>query len=168
MYTIEVHINGENRKIKCNAAHSSGNLCLIAYDNDKWHSYQSGRAEKPQGFVFLKNTDYYRTMNATMNMSKWINDADCNIDGNIKCLRLRKKGNSLINRSSIGEITPDQGIVEYLQEALGEVKEARRRLEEKNKTIEVQKVLEYYEKYLSKIENIIKKRYYNFRKNARY
>lgn len=136
------------------AAHSSGNPCLVAYDNAQWQRYQAGEITKPQGFVFLKDTDYYRTVNATMNMPKWINDVDREIDEKTVHSQLRIKGEAIINRTAQGLVIPDQGMVEYVQEALNEVRAAQERLKRAGKHVE-QEVLAYYEKYLAKFQKII-------------
>ena len=123
---IHMRMNNQAHKyVVRNAAHSSGNPCLVAYDNAQWEKYLAKKADKPQGFVFLKDTDYYRTVNATMNMPKWINDADREIDEKTKKSLLRSKGESLINRSAQGLVYPDKGMQEYIQEALNEVLAAK-------------------------------------------
>ncbi len=137
-----------------NAAHSSGNPCLIAYNKAKWEKYQQEKTSKPNGFIFLKDTDYYRTCNATMNMPKWINEADREIDEKKKDSLLRKKGEKLINQSAQGLISPDKGIVKYIQKALKEIQKAQQRLESKNP--EIKKVLNYYAKNLKHIQTQIK------------
>lgn len=153
---IVVTVQGHPQKYAVRqAAHSSGNPCLIAYDNTQWQMYQAGMITKPEGFVFLKDTDYYRTVNATMNMPKWINDADREIDEKTVNSLLRSKGEGIINRDSQGLVTPDQGMAEYIQEAINEVRAARHRLAQAAKDPEVQEVLAYYEKYLLKFQQII-------------
>ena len=138
-----------------NAAHSCGNPRLIAYDQQQWEQFLAGNAPKPQGFVFLKGTDYYRIVNATMNMPRWINEADREIDEKRKTSLLRAKGNAIINRVSQGELTPDEAIMEYIRDALSEVRTARRRLGDLRKDPEVREVLSYYEDYLVEIEQAI-------------
>lgn len=150
---IVVNIQGHQHKYAVrNAAHSSSNPCLVAYDNVQWQLFQSGAAEKPQGFVFLKDTDYYRTVNATMNMPRWMNETDREVDEKTRDSLLRKIGDEIINKASQGLITPDQGIVEYVREALNEVQKAQVRLANQNKHPEVREVLTYYEKYINKIQ----------------
>lgn len=153
---IFMNMNGQKQKYSVRqAAHSCGNPCLVAYDNAQWQMYQAKAIAKPHGFVFLKDTDYYRTVNATMNMPKCINDADREIDEKTVHSLLRTKGEAIINRSSQGLITPDQGIVEYIQESLNEVRAAKQRLAQAVRDPEVREVLDYYEKYLTKIQGII-------------
>lgn len=153
---VVVHVNGHALKFMVRqAAHSSGNPCLVAYDHYQWQMHQAGMIPKPQGFVFLKHTDFYRTVNATMNMPKWINDTDREIDEKTSASLLRSKGEAIINRGSQGLLTPDEAMVEYIQEAINEVQSARQRLARAGKDYEVQEVLGYYEKYLVKIQGII-------------
>lgn len=154
---ISVNVNGHLNKFAVRqAAHSSGNPCIVAYDKSQWQLYQAGKIGEPPGFVFLKDTDYYRTVNATMNMPKWINDADREIDEKTVHSKLRSKGNAIINRDAQGLVTPDQGMMEYIQEALTEVHSAQRRLGQGQKDPEVQEALVYYEKYLIKFQGIIR------------
>jgi hypothetical protein len=153
---VDLNVQGHPVKyVVRQAAHSSGNPCLVAYDNNRWQMFQAGMIAKPEGFVFLKDTDYYRTVNATMNMPKWINDADREIDEKTVNSLLRSKGEGIINRDSQGLVTPDQGMIEYIQEALNEVRAARHRLAQAAKDPQVQEVLAYYEKYLLKFQRII-------------
>lgn len=116
--------------IKRNAAHSSTAPRLIAYEKE-------GAAT---GFVFLKGTDYYRTQQATMNMPRWINDADREIDEKTQHSLLREKAEHLLNRASQGAITPDEGIKLFAKEALVEIDKGIRRA-----TSVVAKVLELYQ-----------------------
>jgi hypothetical protein len=152
---VFMNVNGRLEKYAVRqAAHSSGNPCLVAYDNVQWQKYQAGKIAKPQGFVFLKDTDYYRTVNSTMNMPKWINDADREIDEKTVHSQLRIKSEAIINRTAQGLVTPDEGMAEYIQEALDEVQAAQERLKHTGKDLE-QEVLAYYEKYLMKFQEII-------------
>lgn len=144
----------ESVPITRNGAHDCGNPCLIAYDSDEWELYEGDEAEIPQGFVFLKDTDYYKTVNAVMNMP-YVNEADREIDEKTKNSHLREKGDVIINRVSQGEITPDQGILELVRDILSEVKAARRRLGDRRKDLEVREVLSYYERYLVNIQRNI-------------
>lgn len=138
--------------VKRNAAHSCGNPCLIAYDKEEWENRET---KKPEGFVFLKDTDYYKSANATMNMPRWMNEADREIEEKTQHSKLREIGLEIINRNSQGELTPDEGVLEYLEASLNEVEAAKQRLEKANKDPEVQEVLTYYEKYLTKIKDYI-------------
>jgi len=137
------------------AAHSSSNPCLVAYDSNQWKQYVEKKICRPQGFVFLKDTDYYRTVNATMNMPRWMNDADREIDEKTIDSLLRSKGEDIINRVAQGLLTPDEGLTEYFSEAIGEVQKAQKRLSTAKKGEEVQEILGYYEKYLTRFKNNI-------------
>lgn len=153
---INMNVNTVVQKyVKRQAAHSGSNPCLIAYDNNQWSRYEAGLIPKPQGFVYLKDTDYYRTMNATMEMPIWFNDADREIDEKTRYSLLREKGEAILNRAAQGFITPDEGMVEYIQSALFEVYAGRVRLWESRQHPEVQEVLSYYEKYLLEIRQMI-------------
>lgn len=137
------------------AAHGSTNPCLIAYDYAEWQSYQSGQAPKPQGFVFLEGTDYYRCANATENLPKWINDADREIDEKTRLSLLREKLLLLINEASQGRLTPEEGIIRFMQDALFEIQAGLTRLQSQNKHVEVQQVLTLYEEYFTEFQEEI-------------
>lgn len=138
------------------AAHSCGNPRLIAYDKTLWDNYESGRSKtKPEGFVYLYGTDLYRLMNSTMSMPKWMNNADREIEEKTLNSLLREIGNTILNKSSQGLITPDEGLNEYIQESLSQVVAAQKRLSNAKKDPEVQEVLRYYKEYLNKFEATI-------------
>ncbi len=139
-----------------NAAHSAGNPCIVAYDPVQWKEYQEGKRAKPEGYVYLKGSDSYRTANSTMNMPKWMNIADREIDEKTAHSLLRKKGEDILNCGAQGGLTPDQGMLEYLDVALYEVQAAKQRLVLARKDEEVQLVLDYYERYLTKFKRIIR------------
>ncbi len=149
--------NGSRHKyVVRQAAHSSGNPCLVAYDNKKWQKYKEGKIPKPDGFVFLKGTDYYRTVNSTMNMPRWVNDADRFVGEMTKQSQLRERGNKLINKNAQGLITPDQGMEKYIRTALDEVNSAIHYLENNKKSkSEILEVLCYYKKYYTEIQETI-------------
>ncbi len=154
--SIFVKIKGEQQKLTVrNAAHSSTSPCLVAYDNEEWQQYKAGLKDKPQGFVFLKGTDYYRTANATMNMPRMINEADREIDEKTTESLLRVKSEALINEVAQGNLTPDAGMMRFLDDAIFEVENAQMRLAKKNKDPDVQEVLKYYLKYLNKCASFI-------------
>ncbi|NGX45627.1 MAG: hypothetical protein K940chlam2_00783 [Chlamydiae bacterium] len=154
---IVLNVNGQQEKFQVRqAAHSSTSPCLVAYDQAQWQAFQAGAAPKPQGFVFLKNTDYYRTMNATMNMPKCVNDADREIDEKRRESLLRTKAEGILNRAAQGVVTPEQALNEFIQEALVEVANGRQRLVALQTDPLVQEVLVYYERYLTKFQGIIR------------
>ncbi len=154
---VAVKVNGSTQELtKRQAAHSSTHPRLIAYDSQAWKKYKEQGGPKPEGFVFLKGTDYYRTQNATMNMPKAINDADREIDEKTAFSKLREKSAVVVNKTSRGDLTPDQGIIEFCTEALGEVRAAKARLAAANKDPAVQKVLSQYEDNLVEIMQQVK------------
>ena len=107
-----------------NAAHSSTLPALIAYDPVKWQAYKEGLAEKPQGMVFLKGTDAYRLQNATMNMPRWVNNADILIDGTSVSPKLRIDALAIIQKASIGLVTPEEGVHLFLEKLDEQIKRA--------------------------------------------
>lgn len=148
--SIFVKIKGEQQKLTVrNAAHSSVSPCLVAFDNQEWLQYKAGLIAKPQGFVFLKGTDYYRTANATMNMPRMINEADREIDEKTSESLLRVKSEAIINKVAQGELAPEAGLIEFLEDAIFAVEDAQERLANKDKDPDVQEVLKYYLKYLN-------------------
>jgi hypothetical protein len=152
---ILLNVNGKEKVLSSRqAAHSSTLPCLIAYDNAAWKNHRAG-GSMPQGFVFLKGTDYYRTANATMNMPKWMNDADREIDEKTKNSLLRDKSLAIVNRASQGQVSPNAGILEFLEEALKEIKAGKKRLQDQNKGLEVQKILSLYEEYFTEFQEEI-------------
>lgn len=154
---IYVDIAGKVHKLVVrHAAHSCGNPRLIAYDKAQWDDFKNDLTNTPpQGFVYLYATDLYRIMNATMSMPRWMNDADREIEEKTVHSLLRKIGNDIINKSSQGLITPEEGIKEYIQEALNQIQAAKIRLNLQNKDPEVRLVLDYYEKYFTKFQKLI-------------
>jgi len=135
-----------------NAAHSSTLPCLIAYDNTQWQQYRVGLARQPDGFVFLKGTDYYRTANATMNMPKWMNEADRELDEKTQYSLLRQKGLTLLNEAAQGLLNPDEGIALFVQHALDEIQSALNRLNSAGKHPAVQTVLSLYLQYATEFQ----------------
>ena len=106
----------------------------------------------PQGFVFLKGTDYYRTMNATMNMSEKLNGGDELFDGRSDSEYLRTKSLVLVNHSAQGGLTPDRGIVEFMELAIGEIKSAIRRLPPLPQKAGERRALELYAEYFEEFK----------------
>lgn len=156
--SILFEVNGKQGVLAARqATHSSTAPCLIAYDKTQWETYQEGQGQFPQGFTFLKGTDYYRTVNATMNMPRWVNDADREIDEKTTDSLLRRKALALLNCAAQGDITPDEGIINFIREALNEVQAAQERLYKQNKDPAVQKVLSLYEEYFIRFQQEIEK-----------
>ncbi len=134
-------------QITRNAAHSSTLPCLIAYDNEAWEEFQRGETPQPEGFIFLKGTDYYRTANATMNMPRFINEADIKMDAG-----LRKRSLELINRASQGEISPQEALARFIQIALEEIEDAKKRPQKGKNRVQILEVLDFYEANFRSIE----------------
>ena len=153
---IKLNVNGKEQKFAVRqSAHSNTLPFLIAYDKTSYDNYLAGNGTKPAGFVFLKGTDYYRTANSTMNMVKWVNDADREIDEKRTESELRDKTLVLVNRASQGLVTPDEGIIEFLKEALIEIEAAQIRLAEEQIDDKVQHVLVLYKKYFVEFQKSI-------------
>jgi predicted glycoside hydrolase/deacetylase ChbG (UPF0249 family) len=107
-------ITVKDQKIKRNAAHSSTLPCLIAID-----------AEKHE-FIFLRGSDFYRMQNATINMPRWVNEADIQIDGaKNDTSHLRGKALEILNEAAsiASTLSPQEGLKKFL-EALGQEIEA--------------------------------------------
>ena len=149
---IHLQAGGQQQKITRNAAHSSTNPRLIAYDSAQWNAHQAGTAPKPEGFVFLKGTDYYRTANATINMPKGINFADELIDFLTTDSKLQEKSMVLVNRASQGELSPEDGVLQFIGVALDEITAAKARLEATAQHPEALRALEYYQRYFTEYQ----------------
>ncbi len=129
------------------AAHSSTSPRLIAYDQKEWEEYKAGKRDKPKGFVFLKGSDYYRTQQATINMPRWINDADSAIDGKPVESKLRQKTEDLVNLAAQGKINPEEGVSQFIKEALAQIEKEEQRVKNKGDHPEVAHVLRYYKTF---------------------
>ena len=104
-----------------NAAHSSTLPCLIAYDAEDWALYQEKKIPLPKGWIFLKGTDSYRLWNATINMPRWINMVDLQIDGTSRDKKLRYKTLKLLNATAQGEIDPEEGLALFIDFSIEQV-----------------------------------------------
>lgn len=104
-----------------NAAHSSTLPCLIAYDAEEWALYQAKKTKNPRGQVFLKGTDSYRLWNSTINMPRWVNMVDLQIDGTSRDKKLRYKTLNLLNAAAQGEIDPERGLESFIELAIDQV-----------------------------------------------
>lgn len=131
--------------LKRHASHSSGLPCLIAYDRKEWERFQQSLCEEPAGHVFLKDSDYYRTQNATMSLPAWVNHTDSKIDRT-----LRAFGEEIVNQAAKGEITPENGVNAYLEKMLEIVHQCLK--DAKDERIVV---LEAYKKHLKEIQGNI-------------
>lgn len=104
-----------------NAAHSSTLPCLLAYDLEEWELYQAKKTKIPKGWIFLKGTDSYRLWNSTINMPRWVNMVDLQIDGTSRDQKLRYKTLHLINAAAKGEIDPEEGLELFIQLCIDQV-----------------------------------------------
>lgn len=104
-----------------NAAHSSTLPCLLAYDLEEWELYQVKKIKLPKGWVFLKGTDSYRLWNSTINMPRWVNMVDLQIDGTSRDQKLRYKTLQLINAAAQGEVDPEEGLELFIQLCIDQV-----------------------------------------------
>lgn len=104
-----------------NAAHSSTLPCLLAYDVKEWALYQKKKTKIPKGWVFLKGTDSYRLWNSTINMPRWINMVDLQIDGSSRDRKLRYKTLHLLNAAAQGELDPEEGLERFIAFAIEQV-----------------------------------------------
>lgn len=105
-----------------NAAHSSTLPCLLAYDLEEWKLHQAKKIKLPKGCIFLKGTDSYRLWNSTINMPRWVNMVDLQIDGTSRDQKLRYKTLQLINAAAQGEIDPEEGLELFIQLCIDQVK----------------------------------------------
>jgi len=144
-------------KITRQAAHSSTLPCLVAYSKQAWDAHIATPTQpKPPGYIYLKNTDYYRINNATMNMPRWINDADREIDEKRSTSLLRDKALVIINSTSLGLQTPDGAVTLFMRDAIFEVDAAKQRLVLSNQQPEVVRVLDYYARYFRHFQTEIR------------
>ncbi|HEV3270320.1 MAG TPA: helix-turn-helix transcriptional regulator [Candidatus Rhabdochlamydia sp.] len=104
-----------------NAAHSSTLPCLLAYDLEEWELYQAKKTKLPKGWIFLKGTDSYRLWNSTINMPRWVNMVDLQIDGTSRDKKLRYETLHLINSAAQGEIDPEEGLELFIKLSLDQV-----------------------------------------------
>lgn len=104
-----------------NAAHSSTLPCLLAYDAKDWALYQAKKTKMPKGWIFLKGTDSYRLWNSTINMPRWINMVDLQIDGTSRNRKLRYQTLNLINATAQGELDPEEGLELFIEFAIKQV-----------------------------------------------
>jgi hypothetical protein len=104
--------------VKRNAAHSSTFPSLKACSMREWKKHQNEKIDKPTMFSFLKGSDLYNLSNSTYSIIKEVNDADIKIDGRKHDSRFSKKALDLLNQASIGKISPENAIYEFLDSAI--------------------------------------------------
>lgn len=114
--SLELVEGGQTTKLCVrNAAHSSTFPCLIAYPKDQWDHYVQHGGVKPTGFVYLKDSDLYHGMNATIDLPRDVNDADIALDGAHHNSLFSQHAMNVLNRISVGQITPQQAVKEFLE-----------------------------------------------------
>lgn len=113
------------KKVTRNAAHSSTIPSIYAYDKTAWDAYVENGGDRPQGFIYIKNSDCYKGNNSTLSAIRDINEADIVIDGNPGHLHLRQTAINLLNESSLGNIDPQAGIIAFV-DALAAITEAKK------------------------------------------
>ena len=122
--------------VQRNACHSASNPCLVAFSLDDKKLHKKDLLQKGKGVVFLKDSDYYRMMNSTMSMPRWINIADREIDeknrkGTLHEISLlRALAQDLINDVAGGMYKPDQALGTYLFLLKQQIQSALKRIEE--------------------------------------
>lgn len=92
------------KKFDTEAAHSGTFPCLVAYPRDEWE-----RGDKSNGFVYLKYGRSYLDNNATIEFDRYLNQADCLIDGNHKNRQLREEAIKIVNAVGEGKYTVEKG-----------------------------------------------------------
>jgi len=98
------------------AAHSSTLPSLVAYPRDEWESFQRGGRDKPKGFVYLKYGHSYMQHNATMELARCVNRADCLIDGTHKNSKLRNRAIRIVNAVAEGKYDPRKGTKLFMRQ----------------------------------------------------
>jgi hypothetical protein len=98
----------EDNKIQRNAAHSSTLPTLFTKEGES-------------RYVFLEGTHAYSLWNATMNMPRYVNEADMLLDGKGSEDKLRLKTLALLNRTATGELTPDAALPLFLKHCADEI-----------------------------------------------
>ncbi|NGX28192.1 MAG: hypothetical protein K940chlam1_00367 [Candidatus Anoxychlamydiales bacterium] len=118
--TLTKKTGNSTQKVLFDSAHSSTLPCLYAYDRDSFNNWKNGQLEeKPDGFVYLQDSDTYRLHNSTMGLIKVINQADIAIDGTQNDTeKLRVFAINKINAVAKGILTPMKGVEEFVDKAI--------------------------------------------------
>lgn len=96
------------QKFGTEAAHSGTFPCLVAYPRDEWE-----RGDKSNGFVYLKYGRSYIDNNATIEFDRYLNRADCLIDGTHKDRQLREEAIKIVNAVGEGKSTVEKGVKNF-------------------------------------------------------
>lgn len=107
---------GSNKIFQTEAAHPSTLPSLIAYPRDKWQKYVRCEENKPKGFVYLKYSHSYKQHNATLELARCVNQADCLIDGTHKSSKLRNEAIKIVNYVAEGKVEPCKAMRSFMKE----------------------------------------------------
>ncbi len=129
-HQIKINARGRGKVFKTEAAHSSTLPCLIAYPRRAWEKYQAQEEEKPKGFVYLKYGHGYLQQNSTMELARFVNRADCLVDGTHTNSKLRNEVIEIVNEVAKGRCDPKKGLDKFLVQLENFVVQARDRLTE--------------------------------------
>jgi hypothetical protein len=132
-----------------NAAHSNTLPCLLASDRKQWLAFKQGTIKNRTDFIFLKGTDFYRLWNSTINMPRWVNNADIIIDGTNSIEKLRKSSLKLINLASRGKTSPHEAIDVFIIDCLARIEHG---IASKKTDVSERQVLFYYKEDLERIQ----------------
>lgn len=122
--------DGSTTLFKTEAAHSSTLPCLKAYPINEWEEYEAGTGPEPEGFVYLKYGHSYLQHNATMELARYVNRADCLLDGTHKDSKLRNKAIQVVNAVAKGEYSVQQGMKKFARLFKESIEEAQENLSE--------------------------------------
>lgn len=98
-----------------NAAHSSTIPCLVAYKESEWKDFIDNKIDAAAGFIYFKGSHLYGLCNSTIDMPRAINEADIAIDGKSNDSALRKASLELLNKASQGQVSPMDGLKDFLK-----------------------------------------------------
>lgn len=146
------HNNKKSKLCVRNAAHSSTLPCLVAYDGGKWKRYKEQNGPKPEGFIYINDSDTYKRANSTLEMPRDINEADIEIDGNEDSSILRSKSIALINEVSMGKKEPQEALEDFLKEITKLSKDKAQTARKRG----VKKALEYFADELKELKQASK------------
>ncbi|MBS0629924.1 MAG: hypothetical protein JSS30_06880 [Verrucomicrobia bacterium] len=108
--TIKNPNGAGTKKIETEAAHSGTFPCLMAYPRAEWE-----RGNKTGGFVYLKYGRSYMDNNATIEFDRYLNRADCLIDGTSKDKELREEAIKIVNQVAEGKQTVEKGMIHFMK-----------------------------------------------------
>ena len=65
-------------------------------------------------FIFLKNSSFYLNQNATLDLPRYVNEADIAVEGGKNDQKLRKIAIQILNDVAQQQKTPAEGLKEYI------------------------------------------------------